>query len=311
MKIIFFGTSEFAVKTLRCILKGCTVLAIVTQPDRKKGRSLKVKAPPVKIETLKLGMNVLQPADVNNAQFVRKLEDMKADAFLVVSFGVMLAKDLLNASKFGALNLHPSLLPKYRGAAPIQRAILAGEKKTGVTIIKMNERLDAGDIILQKRLEIEDDDTDNTLSDKLALMGANLFLETVKLLEEGRAEFKKQNEREASTAPKLTKEDGLINWNSTTAEILRRIKALEPWPGTYSALDGRTLKIIKAEAVKTGDFDKFSPGEVILADQDKGFIVRTKDGAVSILEVQIEGKKRMSAELFLRGHKINVGAKLR
>jgi len=310
MNIIFFGTSNFAAETLELISGKCSILATVTQPDRKKGRSLKVSAPPVKMEAAKLGMDVLQPADINDAQFLRKLETLKADAFIVVSFGVMLSKSLLNASKFGALNIHPSLLPKYRGAAPIQQAILAGERKTGVTIIKMNERLDAGDIILQKEVKIEEDDTACTLSDKLAPMGANLVLETLKLLEIGAAEFKKQNEREATMAPKLKKEDGLINWDLPTADILRKIRALEPWPGTYSRFDGRVLKIVKAEVAKSGDFSKFSPGEIVLADQKIGFIVKTKDGAVSILEVQIEGKKPMSAELFLRGHKITLGAKL-
>ncbi|MBU4377210.1 MAG: methionyl-tRNA formyltransferase [Candidatus Omnitrophica bacterium] len=310
MKIIFFGTSDFAVKVLKRISKSSSILAVVTQPNRQKGRHLKVLAPPVKIEAEKYGISVLQPADVNDPAFTAKLKDMEADVFLVVSYGSMLGKALLVMPKFGALNIHPSLLPKYRGAAPIQRALLRGEKSTGVTIIRMNERLDAGDIILQKESDIKDTDNGDSLSDKLTVMGADLFMEALRLLEAGRAEFRKQDEKEATFAPKLKKEDGLINWNSTTGEILRIIKALTPWPGTYSNLEGRTLKIIEAEPRKGGDFGNASPGEVVLADQEKGFIVKTKDGALSILELQIEGKKVMPAELFLRGHSVKPGARL-
>jgi len=310
MRIIFFGTSEFAASILRTIAKKCSIVAVVTQPDRKKGRDLKVSPPPVKIEAEMRGMAVFQPADVNDPQFAAKIKDLGADAFVVVSFGAILGKQLLDIPKFGSLNIHPSLLPKYRGAAPIHRAILAGDKETGVTIIRMNEVLDAGDIILRKELKIEKDDTSETLSNKLALISADLLAEAMKSIGEGRAKFIKQNENEATFAPKLKKEDGIINWSSPTDVILNKMRALKPWPGTYSSIDGRTLKIIKAEAVKDGDFSGFSPGEIIMADQKEGFIVRTKDSAISILEMQTEGKKRMSAELFLRGHKVRVGAKL-
>lgn len=310
MKIVFFGTSEFAADILGRIFKECAVVSVVTQPDSKKGRSLKVLPPPVKVKAKKMGIDVLQPVDINDASFAAKVKKIEADAFVVVSFGSMLGKELLYMPKFGALNIHPSLLPKYRGAAPIQRALLAGEKKTGITIIKMNERLDAGDIILQKELNIEESDTEETLSAELASMGADLSLETAGLLEEGRAEFKKQNENEATMAPKLKKEEGLINWDSPTLSILNKIRALKPWPGTYSFLSGQMLKIISAEAAKNGDFSRFSPGEIITAGQKTGFIVGTKDGAISILEVQMEGKKKMSAELFLRGRSVKVGTRL-
>lgn len=310
MKIVFFGTSEFAAGVLRIISKKCSVIAVVTQPDRKKGRSLKIWPPPVKIEAEKSGITVFQPLDADEPQFVAKIKQLDGDAFVVVSFGQILGKDLLNASKFGSLNIHPSLLPKYRGAAPIHRAVLAGEEKTGVTIIKMNEKLDAGDIVLQKELKIEENDTSEILSDKLAVMGADLLIEAMRLIEEGKAKFTKQNESEATLAPKLKKEDGIIRWDSSTTSILNMIRALKPWPGTYSTLDGRMLKIISAEEVKGSDFGKFSPGEIIVADEKKGFIVKTKDGAISILKVQTEGKKEMPAELFLRGRKVKVGAKL-
>jgi methionyl-tRNA formyltransferase len=310
MKIVFFGTSEFAADILALIFKKCDIVSVVTQPDSKKGRSLKLLPPPVKIKAEGLGLAVLQPLDINDVSFTVKVKKMQADAFVVVSFGGMLGKELLYIPKFGALNIHPSLLPKYRGAAPIQRALLSGDKKTGLTIIKMDERLDAGDIILQKELDIEEVDNEETLSAKLASMGADLLVKALKLLEQGKAEFRKQNENEATMAPKLRKEEGLINWDSPTLKILNKIRALKRWPGSYSFLNGRMLKIISAKAAKEADFGRFSSAEVILADQKNGFIVRTKDGAISILEAQIEGKKKMSAELFLRGHKIKIGARL-
>ncbi|MDD5681208.1 MAG: methionyl-tRNA formyltransferase, partial [Candidatus Omnitrophica bacterium] len=295
MKLIFFGTSEFAVDILRIISKRCSVVAVVTQPDRKKGRNLKVSAPPVKEEAAKLGITVLQPADVNSPQFAAELKELQADAFVVVSFGEMLGKELLGIPKFGPFNIHPSLLPKYRGAAPINRAILAGEKKTGVTIIRMNEKLDAGDIILQKEVIIGETDTSETLSDTLAARGADLLIEAVKSAEAGRAKFIKQNEAEATFAPKLKKEDGIIRWDLPTVTILNMIRALKPWPGAYTNLDGRMLKIISAAEVNGGTFSGFSHGEVITADEKGGFTVKTKDGAISLLKVQVEGKKEMPA----------------
>ncbi len=310
MKIIFFGTSEFAADILRIISKKCTIAAVVSQPDRKKGRSLKVSAPAVKVEAERLGITVFQPADINDPQFIAKLKALYADAFVVVSFGAMLKAELLNLPKFGALNIHPSLLPKYRGAAPIHRAILAGETNTGVTIMKMNERLDAGDIILQKELKIGEIDTSETLSGKLAVMGAELLMESMRLLEAGKAEFMKQDESKATLAPNLKKQDGIICWDTPTADILNKIRALKPWPGTYSSLDGRILKITEARAMEGIDFGGFSSGDIIRADEKKGFMVRTGDGAISIVTIQVEGKKEMAAELFLRGHKVKTGTRL-
>ena len=310
VKIIFFGTSQFAVHILKIIAKKCSIAAVVTQLDRKKGRNLKLSPPPAKIEAERLGVAVFQPADVNSMQFAAKMKELNADAFVVVSFGTMLGKGLLDMPKIGSLNIHPSLLPKYRGAAPIHRAILNGEKKTGVTIIKMNEKLDAGDIILQKESEINETDTSETLSGKLAAMGAELLIESMQLIEKGKAKFIKQDGDNVTFAPKLKKEDGIIRWDSPASSILNKIRAMVPWPGTYSRLDGRTLRIISAEIVKNGDSGRFSPGEVIAADEKAGLIVKAKDSAILITRLQIEGKKEMPAELFLRGHKVRAGAKL-
>lgn len=310
MRITFFGTSEFAAAILRIISRQCAIVAVVSQPDRKKGRSLKVSASPVKVEAERLGITVFQPADINDPQFIAKLKTLGADVFVVVSFGIILKAALLYMPKFGALNIHPSLLPKYRGAAPIHRAVLTGETKTGVTIIRMNERIDSGDIILQKELKICETDNSETLGGKLAAMSAELLMESMRLMGEGKAKFIKQDESNATLAPKLKKEDGLICWNTLTADILNKIRALKPWPGTYSSLDGRTLKITEAKAMEGIDFDGSFPGDVMAADEKKGFIVKTKDGAISIVTVQAEGKKEMAVELFLRGHKIKMGTRL-
>ncbi len=310
MKIVFFGTSEFAADILRLIFAKCSIAAVVTQPDRKKGRNLKVFAPPVKTAAEKLGVLVFQPANANEERFAEKIKGFNADFLIVASFGTLLGKTMLSAAKSGPLNIHPSLLPKYRGAAPIHRAVMDGERITGVTIIRMDERLDAGDIIMRKKAEIGEGDTSETLSKKLAVIGADLLIESMRLVESGGALFEKQNEKEATFAPKLRKEDGIIRWDSPVKKILNQIRALKPWPGTYSGLNGRTIKITEAKAAEGIGLSGFSPGDIITADEKKGFIVKANDGAISVLKVQIEGKKEMPAELFLRGHKIKIGTRL-
>lgn len=310
MKIIFFGTSEFAASILKSIAGRCHIIAAVTRPDRKKGRSLKLSAPPVKTAAVKLGIRVLQPPDINDPQFAAEIKGLGTEAFVVASFGSILGRELLSLPKSGSLNIHPSLLPKYRGAAPIHRAVLAGEGRTGVTIIRMDERLDAGDIILQREVKIEDADTSETLSDKLVPIAAELLAEAMRLVETGRAGFIKQDEDKATFAPKLKKEDGLICWHSSVRAILNQIRAMKPWPGTYCIVDGKVLKVAEAAAAEGIDLGKSLPGEVILADQKKGLVVRAKDGAISILKVQMEGKKAMTSGLFLRGCKIRAGIML-
>jgi methionyl-tRNA formyltransferase len=311
MRIVFFGTSKFAVKILQKLAaSGNSVMAVVTQPDKKSGRSLKVTASPVKIEARKLRLPICQPANLGEKGFIDKLQGFEADFFVVVAFGNILARTMLEIPSICCLNVHASLLPKYRGAAPVSRALVNGEEKTGVTIIRMNEKMDAGDIVLQKELEIGPADAKETLDSRLADIGAALLIEAIESIRKGDAHFTPQNEREATFAPKLTKEDGRIDWNLDGASILNRIKGLKPWPGTYSFLDGRALKIISAEAKCDKGFSRFSPGEVIAADEEAGLVVRTGDGAISILELQLEGKKSMRAELFLRGYKIKPGAKL-
>jgi len=282
----------------------------VTQPDKKGGRHLKFIASPVKKEATKLGIPIYQLEDITEKTFIEKLKSFGADFFVVVGFGKLLTKVILDIPQFCCLNIHASLLPKYRGAAPIKWALVNGEVKTGVTIIRMNEEMDAGDIVLQKELKIGVDDTNQTLDEKLALMGAELLIDAMELIRGGKADFIAQDEKEVIFAPKLTKEDGKIDWNQSSISILNRIRALKPWPGTYSFFGTRMLKIIRAEAKRDMNFKNFTPGEIIVTDGKTGLIVKTGDGALSILELQLEGKKAMSVELFLRGHKIDVGAKL-
>lgn len=311
MNIIFFGTSNFAVSALKKIAASeHHVLAVVTQPDRKRGRHLKVLAAPVKIEAEELKIPIFQPENISDAGFIGRLKAMNADLFVIVAFGIILKNDILNMPRSYCLNVHGSLLPKYRGAAPVKWAIVNGDKVTGVTIMKVSRQLDAGDILLQEEIEITPGETSVSLERKLADKGADLLLEGIKLIERGKALFKEQNESDATYAPKLTKHDGHIDWKMGTLAMLDRIRGLKPWPGTYTFLDSHVLKIIEAEAVLGEGLSGFKPGEIAAVDDEKGLIVKTGDGAVSITQLQLEGKKRMSARVFLRGHRLETGKKL-
>ncbi len=311
MKIIFFGTSVFAVRALKKLREaGHEIPAVVTQPDRKRGRDLQPAPPPVKEEALNLKLRVLQPEDVSEEGFISSLKDAAADLFVVVSFGGILSKALLDIPRISCLNIHASLLPKYRGAAPVKWAIANGEKETGVTIMRMSEQMDAGDIVLQKKVKVDARETSVDLDGRLSALGADLLPEAIELIMGGKAEFAKQDEKDATYAPKLRKEDGHIDWGMDTESILNRIRGFKPWPGTYSYYGGSILKIIEAKSQGGEGFSRFSPGMIAIADIESGLIVRTGDGAVSIKELQIEGKRRMNTELFLRGHKLAIGTKL-
>lgn len=311
MKIVFFGTSQFAVSALKKLkTSGYSVVAVITQPDKKSGRHLRVSSSPVKEEARKLEIPICQPQNITERDFITNLKSFDADFFVVVGFGKVLTKEILDIPQYCSLNIHASLLPRYRGAAPVKWAMVNGEEKTGATIIRMNEKMDGGDIVLQKELKIEDADTSQTLDNKLAAMGAELLIEAIELINGGKANFTKQNDKYATFAPKLTKKDGRIDWNQDTLSILNKVKGLKPWPGTYSFLEGHLLKIISAEPKFDKAFSRFSPGEVVIADEERGLFVKTKDGAIAILELQLEGKKRMSCKDFLRGRKITIGTRL-
>lgn len=302
MKIVFFGSSDFAVPALRNLLGSShEVLAVVTQPDRKKGRRLKVSATPVKSVASKRGINIYQPENTGEKKSLKYLKSLRADLFVVVAFGQILSKGVLNIPKFYSINLHASLLPKYRGAAPVNWAIMNGESQTGLSIIRMNERMDAGDIMLQRPVEIEKEDTSESLNKKLSDLGALLLLDAVRFIEQDRITFKKQDEKKTTFAPRLKKEDGLINWEKDALKIHNMIRGLIPWPGAFTFLNNKILKICKSDVLLSRD--KLEPGE-ILDIQKEGLIVACGKDLLIVKELQLAGAKRMDAASFVRGHKV-------
>ncbi|MBU1913494.1 MAG: methionyl-tRNA formyltransferase [Candidatus Omnitrophica bacterium] len=303
MKIIFFGSSNFAVSILEELAKNENIVLAVTQPDRQKGRSLKVAPTAVKLKAEGLGIKVFQPQKINTKESIEVLKKFNADLFIVVSFGQILSKAVLSLPKLYCLNIHASLLPKYRGAAPINWAIAKGEKETGVTIMRMNEKMDEGDTAIRGTLPITDQDDAIILSEKLSIKGAELLLEAVRLVKDNKIEFTVQDNKKASYAPKLKKQDGCINWNLSAEEISCHIRAFAPWPGCFTYLDKKILKICKARPEIEKSVHLPSEHGTIVEFNKKGMFVRTGKGVLSIQELQLEGSRRMTAEEFIAGHK--------
>jgi len=246
MKIVFFGTAEFGINSLESLIKsGHRIQAVVTQPDRKRGRGQKLQPSPIKLLAGQYRLPLYQPS--RPADITSDLKRLEANLFVVVSYGCILPKQILEIPELGCINLHPSLLPKYRGAAPINWALISGEKRTGLTIIRMDEKMDSGEIILQETVEINPDDDAVSLSEKLSLGGGKLLLEAVQLIEEGKAKFLPQDKAEATYAPKLKKEDGLIDWGKSASVVHNQVRGTIPWPGTYTHIKGKTLKIWKTQ----------------------------------------------------------------
>ncbi|MDP2921218.1 MAG: methionyl-tRNA formyltransferase [Candidatus Omnitrophota bacterium] len=310
MKIVFFGSSSFAVPILEELAKSEGVAMVVTQPDREKGRALKVAPTAVKSKAEELGIEIFQPDKVNTKEAIEFFKKINADLFIVVSFGQILSNAVLSLPKLYCLNIHASLLPKYRGAAPINWAIANGEKETGVTIMRMNEKMDEGDIALKEIVVISEEDNAITLSEKLSKKGAKVLLDAIRLIKDNKIEFTSQDHKKATFAPKLKKEDGAIDWGKDASEICNRIRAFTPWPGCYRYADKKILKIWKASAVTESNFascrrqlaklDK--PGTILEANKN-GILVKTGKGVLNIEELQLEGSRRMTAEEFLAGHK--------
>ena len=308
MKIAFFGTSSFAIPTLRELLSsGHAISALVTQPDRKTGRRLKVSPPPTKVLALAHNIPVYQPQDASSMESADYLKRLNTDLFVVVSFGQILKKAILAIPRTLAINLHGSLLPKYRGAAPTNWAVINGERATGVTVIRMSEGMDEGDIILKRTSEIDEEDTNITLSEKLSELGAKLLLEAIDLIEKGKATFEKQDNSKATYAPKLNKRDGLIDWSEPAVKIDNRVRGLLPWPGAYTHYEGMMLKILKTEVSDAPSAENIKNGEVIDIVKNNGIMVRTGSGSLIIKYLQIEGKKILDADSFLRGRRISKG----
>ena len=299
MKVVFMGTPEFSVGTLEEIIKaGHQVLAVVTQPDKPKGRGKEMQFTPVKEVALRYGIPVYQPIKVRDPEFVEILRGMEADIIIVVAFGQILTKEILDMYPYGCVNVHASLLPAYRGAAPYQWTIINGEKITGATTIQMNEGIDTGDMIQKVEVVVEEEETAGSLHDKLSQAGARLCVETLEVLEKGTAVFTKQKEEDSSYAKMLSKQFGNIDWSMPAKKIEQLIRGLNPWPSAYTKLDGKMLKIWKGQVLDE-ESDKL-PGETVSFNK-KEWKVQTGKGILSLLEVQLEGKRRMSVEEFLRG----------
>lgn len=305
MKVIFMGTPDFSVKALESIINaGHEVVAVVTQPDKKKGRGNQVQYPPVKETALQHGLDVYQPERVRNEEFVEFLRSLNADIIVVSAFGQILPKSILEMTKYGCINIHASLLPKYRGAAPIQWSIIDGEEKTGVTIQQMNEGIDTGDILEAEEVKIDVKETGGSLFDKLAETGAGLIVRTMEHIEQGKVNPVKQDDSKSNYAKMLTKELGNIDFSKSAESIERLIRGLTPWPSAYTKLNGKTLKIWDAD-VSDKEYEGVA-GEIVDVDRQAVY-VKTGEKTLVINELQLEGKKRMSTQSFLLGFNIEKG----
>ena len=311
MKIVYMGTPDFAVAPLEAILKaGHEVTAVVTQPDRQKGRGREVQYSPVKECALSYGIPVLQPLKIKEKDAVEELRKYPADIFVVAAFGQLLSEEILNMPRFGCINIHASLLPAYRGAAPIQWCVINGEEKTGVTIMQMAKGMDTGDILLQKEVVLDEKETGGSLFDRLMETGAELIVEALPKIEAGELIPVVQKEELATYAGKITKDMGNIDFTKAAVTIERLIRGLNPWPSAFTHYKGKILKIWEADVVsECVNAENPVPGTVIAMDKES-FMLATGEGALRIRSLQPEGKKRMSCAEFMRGYEVKVGEAL-
>ncbi|MDD3183749.1 MAG: methionyl-tRNA formyltransferase [Anaerostipes sp.] len=307
MKVIFMGTPEFAVPTLEKLIEHHEVIAVVSQPDKQKGRGKKVLMTPVKEKAVEHGLLVLQPERARDEEFTAKLQELNPDVIVVVAYGQILPESILNIPKYGCINVHGSLLPKYRGAGPIQWAVLNGEKETGITTMYMGKGLDTGDMIDKVSMELDPKETAGSLHDKLMHQGAQLLIETLEKLENYTAVRTKQNDQESSYAPMLTKEMGQIDFTKSAKEIECLIRGLNPWPSAYTKLNGKVMKVWDADVkMWTGDE---KPGTIVDITK-KSIVVAAGENALELKEIQLAGKKRMQVQAFLLGYEVSVGTVL-
>ncbi|MDE6608075.1 MAG: methionyl-tRNA formyltransferase [Lachnospiraceae bacterium] len=308
MKVVFMGTPDFAVEALKSVIQaGHEVVCVVTQPDKPKGRGKEMQFTPVKQCALEHQITVLQPVKVREAESVEALRAFDADIFIVAAFGQILPKELLTMPKYGCVNIHASLLPKYRGAAPIQWAVINGEKESGVTIQQMGEGVDTGDILLKREIALDPKETGESLYDKLSRLGAELIVEVLPEIEAGKVVPEKQDEALSTHVGKITKAMGLIDWNKSAGELERLVRGLNSWPSAYTFLRGKTLKIWEAEVLE--EKEDGEPGSVDAVTKTN-VIVNTGEGKLALTSVQLEGKKRMEVKDFLLGYKVEAGEKL-
>ncbi len=309
MRVIFMGTPDFAVGTLEALRRaGHEIVLAVTQPDKPKGRGKSMQFPPVKEAALSHGIPVFQPRRVREPECIDELRQYQAEIIVVVAFGQILPKEILEMPKHGCVNVHASLLPKYRGAAPIQWAVINGERVTGVTTMRMDQGLDTGDMILKEEVELAPQETGGSLFDRLAQTGAALCVRTLEAIEDGTAVYTPQDHEAATHTMMIKKQLGKIDWNRPAQELVCLIRGLNPCPSAYTSLNGKTLKIWKA-VVEAQEGGKTEPGIVTAVENDR-IVVQTAHGLLQLLEVQLEGKKRMTTDAFLRGFPVETGTVL-
>lgn len=309
LRTVFMGTPDFAVPSLRALLAaGHRVVGVFTQPDRPRGRGQQVLPPPVKEEARSAGIPVFQPRRLRDSGALAALEELAPEVICVVAYGQLLPKAVLDLPPLGCINVHASLLPKYRGAAPIQAALLAGETVTGVTTMFMAEGLDTGDIILQQEVAIEPGDDAGTLHDKLAAAGAELLVETLRLLASGQAPRRPQDHRLATYAPKVDKAAAALDWTQPAEQVRNHVRAYAPWPGAYTAHGRRILKVLQVDLGGSGA-PGAAPGEVV-AVTDEGFVVQAGSGAVLVRRVQPPGRPPMGGRDYVNGYRLQVGDRL-
>lgn len=307
MKVVFMGTPEFAVPTLQALIDHHQVAAVVTQPDRQRGRGKKVQFSPVKEKAAEYKIPVLQPGKARDKEFIQELETITPDVIVVVAYGQILPERILNLPKYGCINVHGSLLPKYRGAAPIQWAVLNGEEKTGITTMYMEKGLDTGDMIDKAEVVLDPKETAGSLHDKLMNLGADLLLETLDKLEKGTIVRTKQDDSQSCYAKMLSKEMGRMDFSRSAKELEQWIRGMNPWPSAYTTMNGKTLKIWDADVVSYEGSEE--PGTVVKVTKDT-IIVAAGEGALALKEIQLAGKKRMPVQAFLLGSSVETGIRL-
>jgi len=306
MNIIFMGTPDFAVPSLKALIDSkYNVVGVVCQPDRPSGRGRKLTSPPVKILAEAESIPVMQPEKIRTDEFFKEIKSFKPDLICVTAYGKIIPPNILELPKYGCVNVHASLLPNYRGAAPINWAIINGEKNTGITTMLMDEGMDTGDILLKIEIEIGEDDTSIELSEKLSAIGAELLIETIEKGQNDEIEPIKQNDSEATSAPIIKKDVGRIDWSKSAEEIRNLIRGTQPWPGAFTSYNGKNLKIFKASVNSQGG----NPGKVLVSDGGK-LVIGTGQNSLDISELQIEGGKRLKVADFLRGNNLETGTTL-
>lgn len=306
MRIVFMGTPDFSVPTLECLIQSChQVVGVVTQPDKPKGRGKEIQMSPVKETALRHGISVYQPVRARDEAFVEEMRALKPDVMVVIAFGQILSRELLEVPAYGCINIHASLLPAYRGAAPIQWAVINGDKETGITTMMMDVGMDTGDMLEKTVVTLDEKETGGSLFDRLSLLGGELILSTLEKLEQGTLIRTPQEHEKATYVKKIPKSLGDIDWTMDAASIERLIRGLNPWPSAYTRWNGKMLKLWEAEVLPDSGLGRC--GEVLEADGDR-LTVKTGDGVLKINSLQLEGKKRMDTAAFLRGYPVEAGS---